>query len=168
MEALKRMLQDAASIAPEASSPIDFRNFNNAHFRSDSPFSFRPLLAHLFAFLRPPNAWKEHTHTRAHTERKRERIVSPAGENEQAAISRHCSQYAGVAEDLKRENSALPTRENLAFFWIPRTWAVRCFINFCARTYIGFSNVLTNVIWKHNILEYKYRVFYHFPLPFRF
>lgn len=38
IEALKRYIQDAASIAPEASSPIDFRNFNNAHFRS-VPFS---------------------------------------------------------------------------------------------------------------------------------
>lgn len=67
IEALKRYIQDAASIAPEASSPIDFRNFNNAHFRSDSPFSFCPLLANLQrGTSRFSNAWKEHTHT--HTE----------------------------------------------------------------------------------------------------
>lgn len=62
----------------------------------------------------------ERAHTHTHTQR---RTVSPAGENEQAAISRHCSQYAGEAGDLKggdlkRENSqlfSLHTRENLGF-----------------------------------------------------
>lgn len=112
IEALKRYIQDAASIAPEASSPIDFRNFNNAHFRSDSPFSFCPLLAHLQrGTSRFSNAWKEHTHGGE---------LSLPRARTQAAISRHCSQYAGDLKggDLKRENSqlfSLHTRENLCF-----------------------------------------------------
>lgn len=150
IEALKRYIQDAASIAPEASSPIDFRNFNNAHFRSDSPFSFCPLLAHLQrGTSRFSNAWKEHTHGGE---------LSLPRARTQAAISRHCSQYAGALKggDLKRENSqlfSLHTRENL------------CFVSGCKLvSLIPFLSTCNFVIIE---LRYIYYIFFKKKILFR-
>lgn len=157
IEALKRYIQDAASIAPEASSPIDFRNFNNAHFRSDSPFSFCPLLAHLQrGTSRFSNAWKEHTH--------RGELSLPRART-QAAISRHCSQYAGEAGDLKggdlkRENSqlfSLHTRENL------------CFVSGCKLvTLIPFLSTCNFVIIELRYILYIFQEENSFPSSIHF